>query len=396
MERGERVGARFVLDLAQHLTAHAKVFVLAPAGPTTAARETWDDVTVIRFPYFAPAHLQRLAAGEGMIATMRASKLARLQAPFFVASQLAMLPGVVRAERIDLINAHWIVPQGIVAASWRSRLRVPVVMTAHGADVAWLDRTRGGMRIGKYVFDRADGFIAVSEYLATRTEEIIGRAIPHSAIPMGVAIERFQPGVRPATLTRADGGRTLLFVGKLVPKKGVSVLVEAMHRLRATQPTLKIALIGGGPLEGDIRAQIARLGLEASIDLLGWVRNDELPSYYAAADVVCIPSIQDAHGETEGTPVVLQEAMACGAVVVASRTSGIPDVVEDGVNGWSVPPSDPDALARAITDALAASDDVRARVRIAARQTAEGHRWERVAERFADVFRVSVARARFR
>jgi phosphatidylinositol alpha-1,6-mannosyltransferase len=398
MSPDDKVSARFVLDLALHLTAHAKVFVLAPAGPRTAAREPWGDVTVLRYRYFAPARLQMLAAGEGMVATMRSSALARAQAPLLVAAQWRALPSIVRREGIDLINAHWIVPQGVTSASWRGRLRVPVVVTAHGADVAWLDRSRLGHRIARYVFDRADGFIADSQYLATRTEEIAGRSIPHAAIPMGVATWLFQPGNAPAAPPSEQTGRsarTLLFVGKLVPKKGVNVLVDALHLLRADRRDVRLLLIGGGPLEAEIRDQVARLGLGAAVEMKGWVNNHDLPAYYRTADVVCVPSVQDEHGETEGTPVVLQEAMASGALVVASRSSGIIDVVRDGENGWSVPPNDAPALARAIAAVLALDETSRCRVRAAARDTAGGHNWERVAARFAETFAESAARAKF-
>jgi phosphatidylinositol alpha-1,6-mannosyltransferase len=396
MAPDDRVSARFVLDLALHLTAHAKVFVLAPAGPNTRPRESWGDVTVLRYRYWVPASQQRLAAGEGMVATMRASPLARAQAPALVAAQWLALPRVVRRERIDLINAHWIVPQGMTAAQWRARLKVPVVVTAHGADVAWLDRTRHGRRIARYVFDRADGFIADSQYLATRTEEIVGRAIPHAAIPMGVTTSLFQPEATASATEARDARRTLLFVGKLVPKKGVSVLVDAVRLLRDSGRPIRLVLIGGGPLEADIRAQVERLGLGDTVELVGWVKNDALPTHYRAADVVCVPSVQDAAGETEGTPVVLQEAMASGAVVVASRSSGISDVVRDGVNGWSVPPGDAKALADAISGALDMTETDRERIRAAARETAGGHSWDRVAARFMETFVASAGRAAFK
>lgn len=394
MSPADATSARFVLDLAQHLTAHAKVFVLAPGGPTTSPRENWGDVTVYRFQYFVPASAQRLAAGEGMVATMRASWLARMQAPFFVASQWAQVPRIVRDERIDLINPHWIVPQGVIAAHWAARLGVPCVVTAHGADVAWLDRARTGRRVARYVFARSQGLIADSQALATRTEGLVGGPIPHAAIPMGVATSVFQPGGAPAALADGAGARTLLFVGKFVPKKGIPVLIEALARLRREGEDVRLVLIGGGPLEASLRAQVAALALEPHVTWLGWVRNHELPAFYAAADAVCVPSVQDAFGETEGTPVVLQEAMACGAIIVGSRSSGIADVVRDGENGWSVPPGDAVALAVALRGALAMAPDRRERMRAEARETAAGHSWPRVAERFMQFFRDSAQRTR--
>lgn len=394
MSADDATSARFVLDLAQHLTAHAKVFVLAPAGPSTSPRETWGDVTVLRFRYFLPPSLQRLAAGEGMVATMRASRLARIQAPFFVASQALQLPRIIRDERIDLLNPHWIVPQGLTGAYWASRLQVPSVVTAHGADVAWLDRARVGRHVARYVFDRSCGLIADSQALATRTEEILGRAIPHAAIPMGVSPTVFQAGMPTTARSDATGRRTILFVGKFVPKKGISVLLDAVHELRQRAVDVRLVLIGGGPLEAEIRAQCGQLGLNSHVELLGWVHNQALPAHYASADVVCIPSVQDAYGETEGTPVVLQEAMACGAIVVASTSSGIADVIRDGHNGWSVPPRDSLALANAIAGALAMDTATRDSMRDAARVTASGYAWPRVADRFMEFFRRAVQRTR--
>lgn len=394
MAPDDAVSARFVLDLAQHLTAHCRVTVLAPAGPRTQPWERWGDVRVRRFPYFAPPSWQTLAAGEGMVATMRASWRAKLQAPFFVASQWAMLPDLVRDEGIDLVNPHWIVPQGLTAAMWRRTLGVPTVVTAHGADVALLGRMRAGSAIGRHVFSRCEGLISDSSYLARRTEEIIGREIVHEAIPMGVATSRFQPGARPATLGAAGAVPVVLFVGKFVLKKGIPVLLEAVAELKASGRRVSLLLIGGGPLERSLRDLADGLGISDDVRFVGWVKNEELPSYYAAADIVCVPSIQDAHGETEGTPVVLQEALACGGLVVASRSSGIADVIRDGENGWSVPPGDAEALAVGIAHAIEVSGAERERVRTAARATAGEHRWERVAERYYAFFAAAATRGR--
>lgn len=391
MASDDAVTARFVLDLAQHLTAHCKVSVLAPAGPRTQSRERWGEVDVWRFQYAWPARLQALTTGEGMVARMRSSAFAKAQAPAFVAAQWAALPRVARAVGADLLNPHWIVPQGFIASGWARSLQLPMVVTAHGADVALLGRMPGGGRLGRYVFARSAGFIADSAYLARRTEEIIGQAIPHAAIPMGVETSVFAAAGDERAPHDPRGPRTLLFVGKFVPKKGISVLLDAVARLRAAGRDLRLQLIGGGPLEDALRADVARLGIGDAVAFLGWVKNHELPSRYVSADVVCVPSIEDAHGETEGTPVVLQEALACGSLIVASRSSGIGDVLRDGENGWTVPPGDAGAMAAAVARALDAPADVQRMVRAAARATAGENAWPRVAARFYERFTLAMA-----
>lgn len=393
MSADDKVSARFVLDLAQHLTAHCRVTVLAPAGPRTVPWERWGDVRVRRFPYFYPPTRQTLAAGEGIVATMRASTMAKVQAPFFVASQWALLPDLVRDEGVDVLNPHWILPQGFTAALWQRTLGVPMVVTAHGADVALLGRMPGGRAVGRFVFARAAGMIADSAYLARRTEQIVGRPVHHAAIPMGVATSIFEAAAQ-ARPRRNGDGPTVLFVGKFVPKKGIPILLEAITVLRAQGVRVRLQLIGGGPLEAVLRDEVRRRGLGGDVEFVGWVANHDLPSWYAGAAVVCVPSIEDAHGETEGTPVVLQEALSCGASVVASRSSGIGDVLRDGENGWVVPPADATALAAALRGALEAPEATRQAIRAAARATAAESAWPRVAARFYEFFTDAMSRPR--
>ncbi|HRQ78811.1 MAG TPA: glycosyltransferase [Gemmatimonadaceae bacterium] len=376
-----------MLDLAQHLTAHCRVTVLAPAGPRTQPWERWGDVRVRRFPYFYPAQAQSLASGEGMVATMRASWRAKLQAPFFVASQWAMLPDLVRDEGIDLINPHWIVPQGFTAALWRRTLGVPMVVTAHGADVAWLERSVWGRAVARRVFSVADGLAPVSVDLAARIAQRLGRQIHTAVIPMGVTLTD-RPSVDSPSAALGPRGTvpTILFVGKLVPKKGVDVLLEAVALLHRRERPVRLAIVGGGPLESALRARVHSLGIASHTEFVGWVHNARLSRYYAAADAVCLPSIRDASGETEGTPVVLLEALASGAIIVASRTGGIADVIRDGENGWLASPGDASALVDGLERALGLTASARERVRAAARATANDHRWERVAERYYTYF----------
>jgi glycosyltransferase involved in cell wall biosynthesis len=392
MSTDDKVTARFVLDLAQHLTAHCRVTVLAPAGATTPSRERWGDVDVRRFQYFWPARLQALTTGEGMVARMRSSRLAAAQAPGFVAAQWWALPRVAREVGADLLNPHWIVPQGFLAAGWARALGLPMVVTAHGADVAWLDRSAWGRGVARRVLDASQGFIADSEELAVRAERRAGRAVPHHAIPMGVSLTRLQTGPRPPELGADDGRPLLLFVGKLVPKKGVDVLLRAVAALREGGLALRCAIIGGGPLEAPLRALSAELGIADRVEFLGWVSNDRLGAFYSAATVVCVPSVRDAAGETEGTPVVLMEALATGALVVASASSGIRDVIRDGENGWLVPPGEVPPLAAALRAALDVPAERRRVIGAAAAATAGEHTWPRVAERFYGVFADAYAR----
>ena len=380
----DAVSARFVFDLAHRLCRHYRVHVLAPDAPGIPKREDRDGVTVHRFTYFLPRSLQILARGEGALANVRSGRLAKLQIPLLVLSQMIALPRVVRRHGIELVNSHWVVPQGFTGAVWRRTIGVPHVVTCHAAGVFLLRRRHAGRAIARFVSDRTDLFLPGSRYLLRAFEDVVGRPLPHRVIPMGVDSRGFRPDVDPTPIRQryAPGGEKLiLFVGKLVPKKGVDVLLSALARLEGNS---RLIVVGGGPLEGAIDARIRELGLTERVARTGWLRNDELPSYYAAADVVCVPSVIDPHGETEGMPVVVQESLACGKALVASDVSGIPDLVQDRVNGFLVPARDAEGLASALRRALAMPPD--SPMHRAARRTAEDHSWERIAERYTDAF----------
>lgn len=159
---------------------------------------------------------------------------------------------------------------------------------------------------------------------------------------------------------RADRGRTgrLLFVGRLVPVKGVSLLLEAFAALQEDYRGARLTLIGDGPERTALEGRAAQLGV--AVDFAGYRSQDEVASALADSDLFVLPSF------AEGVPVVLMEAMASGLPVVTTRIAGIPELVEDGVSGLVLPPGDPAALGGAIAQLLS-DPDLRARMGAAGR-----------------------------
>ncbi len=152
---------------------------------------------------------------------------------------------------------------------------------------------------------------------------------------------------RPERETAAAGLR-LLSVGSLQAYKGHRVLVQACAQLRDRGVRLHCRILGGGGLAPALRRQIAALGLHAQVELAGAVTESEVAAALAQADVFVLPSIVAPSGQMEGIPVALMEAMAAGLPVVASRLSGIPELIRDGCDGLLVPPGDAEALAQAV------------------------------------------------
>ncbi len=149
-------------------------------------------------------------------------------------------------------------------------------------------------------------------------------------------------GVEPARYGRDPdraADRRLVFVGRLAAVKGVPVLLEALARLRGTDGEVTLTLVGDGPERGWIEERIQALGLEGAVTITGYLSQAEVAGELAKADVFVLASF------AEGVPVVLMEAMATGLPVVTTRIAGIPELVEDGVSGFVVPPGDAATLA---------------------------------------------------
>lgn len=161
-----------------------------------------------------------------------------------------------------------------------------------------------------------------------------------------VRIAEFRP------LPPAIGSRRFVALGRLVAKKGFGVLVDAAATLRQRGYDFHVDVFGSGPEEERLRALIAGHGVESEVHLKGSYDNGRLPAILRDCLALVVPSVVTETGDMDGVPTVIYEAMALGRPVVASRLSGIPEIVRDGVNGVLVPPGDPGALADAMAGLL--------------------------------------------
>ncbi|HTW08971.1 MAG TPA: glycosyltransferase [Acidimicrobiales bacterium] len=155
-----------------------------------------------------------------------------------------------------------------------------------------------------------------------------------------------------------------LCVSRLVPGKGLELLVDAISELAGRGTTVELTIVGDGPLEASLRDRGDRLGIAGQLRLVGAVGQDDMPGYYRENDVFCLPSF------AEGVPVVLMEAMATGRPVVATRITGVPELVEDGISGLLVVPGSVGELVRAL-ERLAADPELRAEMGMAGRKKVE-------------------------
>jgi glycosyltransferase involved in cell wall biosynthesis len=248
---------------------------------------------------------------------------------------------------------------------------IPMVVTFHGYDLAETYAVSAGLNSWIYgkrrpsLFKQADRIVAVSE---NHRDKLVGMGADARKIVVhhiGVDVERFSP----APLIARDG--TVLAVGRMVEKKGLSGLVSAMARVQETRPDAKLEVIGDGPLREALTAQAADQGVR--VEFLGAQPSDVVRDAMKRARVFALPSVTSAAGDTEAVTIAMLEAMASGAPVVASRHAGIPEAIEDSISGLLVEERDVDGLATALLRVLA-DDDVWHRLSTGGR--------DRVADRF--------------
>lgn len=384
---------RFVYDLCTALAEHCEVTALVPDAPGAARHERLGAVEVHRFPYFLPRGAQKLAYGAGIGGNLRSSPLTAFQVPTFLLCEAAATRALVRKRRIDLVNSHWLLPQGLsTALSGIHKTGVRHVATLHGGDAYLVRRLPFRRAITRYVVERSDALLAVSSNVRRHLDDALGRASNATLQPMGVDVERFRA---PATGVKSRFRDYILSVGRLVEIKGIASLIHALRRVREQRGEIGLVLVGSGPLEGSLRSLARDLGLEDAVEFTGALSHEGVAGHLQRCRVAVVSSVVLESGRAEGMPTVVPEALAAGALLVATRAGGVPDVVSDGVNGWLARPGDVDDLAAKILIALEAGADANAStgssVRAAAARSADALDWSRVAARYLEIFEGALA-----
>ena len=256
----------------------------------------------------------------------------------------------LRARAPRLVYAHF-APDGYAAMQLADRLGVPLVTALHGYDVTMSDKAMGATRLGReYLSGRAALqkmgalFLSCSAFVRKRGLELgypAERTIVHS---IGVDVERFKP---PSAKRRE---KVVLFVARLVEKKGGANLIDAMAEVQRQDPAAELVVIGAGPLRLDYERRAAGLGVRCRF--LGTQPAEVVREWMGRAAVFCVPSVVASSGDAEGFGMVFIEAQAMGLPVVSTQSGGIPEAVKDGETGLLVTERDSRALAEAILNLL--------------------------------------------
>ena len=356
----------FVRDLASHEAREFDTVVLVPRVPGAPAVERVDGLVVRRFGYF-PRRWEGLADGA-ILENLRRRRTAWLQVLPFLAAEALALRRAVRTHRPDVLHVHWVIPQGIAALL--AGRRVPWLVTTLGGDVYGLSDPVSRL-VKRAVLSRAGAVTAMNSEMAERLLDLGAPATQVQVLPMGADVTGVRDGG--AGVEREPG--RILFVGRLVEKKGLAVLLAALRRMGVEGWTLDV--VGDGPLRAELAAAAAGL----PVRFHGALSRRELAVEYAKAEITVVPSVAASSGDQDGLPVALLEAMAAGCAVVGSRISGIDAALVDGVSGVLVPPGDVAALAGAVSGLLAEPEQ-RAKLGAEARSRAEEFSVASVGDRY--------------
>jgi glycosyltransferase involved in cell wall biosynthesis len=372
-----------------------KVLVLTPHTSGTLSHEERDGVVISRFKYFYPTKFQNLAYGGGMPYNFKRSTLAKFQLPLFVLSELYHTLKIVYFEHVDVVNSHWLIPQGFVGAICKKAFKISHIATLHSSEVTLLRKMPFGGTIAQFIAANSDCIVSVSKH---RADEFVSLMTPKFRekcrqktliVPMGINSRISQTQVDAKDLRRKyhiNSKYVVLFVGRLVEVKGCEYLIESFKKVIKHQNDTLLLIVGRGPLEGDLKKTVLENNLNLCVRFEGFVEHDKIWDYYNLADIVVIPSIVDSSGYEEGLPVTLLEALAAGKALIGTNTNGICEVIRNGENGLLVNQKNPEQLADKIIGLLN-NDSLRDSLSQNALVCARNYDWDLIGEKYAAVIR---------
>lgn len=244
-------------------------------------------------------------------------------------------------------------------------LGIPLLVTFHGFDASSLLSDKNYTRELPGLFEYAS-VITVSENMAKRLEPF---GLDRSKLDVhyiGVPVDNFKYTGRAPVASKMAAGETVEFlqVSNFVEKKGHRYTIEAFARLIENYPGARLTLAGDGPLRPRIESRCAELGIGEKVKFVGRVTSIEVASLMRGADVFVHHSVTGADGDMEGLPTVLMEAMSTGLLAISTNHSGIPELIDNGKDGYLVDEGDVDAYARVLADLVNSDAEMGKRARL--------------------------------
>lgn len=287
------------------------------------------------------------------------------------------MTALFRKYRFDVIHMFQVFETGCAAYLFRKAFRVPLLISLVGWDTydPHIKLAKRHLFLIRKVMNASSLVTAPSRFQAEAANKQ-GYRRDIVLVPLGSSmhdrVDRAHPDLKKGL--HLEGKKIVLSVQRLHPRKGLEDLLAAIPAILAGQKDAHFILVGEGPEEKRLKSQARALGIEAHLTFTGFVPDDDLPSYYAAADLFVLPTLYESFG------LVYADALSFGVPVVTTETSGALDIIE-ARNGILVPVKDPEKLGRAVVEALHKPWDKKA-----IRESAERFRWDHLVEKYKELY----------
>lgn len=353
----EDIAAPFMDGVASGMVKNDNnVFVLAPFSPRFARGAKKKKYKLLTYKYAPFNSWHKLGYSETLTDDKSLKLSGYLLSPLMFICGIISLYRLVKKEKIDIINAHWILPNGFIASIVSVLTGVPVVSTLPGSDVYMVQKNFLFKWMGRFAARTAKAITSNSPQLIEDLKGLTGvNENKFFPIVYGVNPRKFKPTRRNLEKIRRKlkvkkEQKVVLGVGRLVAKKGFRYLVEAASSILKKHPNTVFVVIGEGEQKKILEELSVKLKVARNFRFLGKINYKDLVSYYNFADVFILPSIRDEEGNLDDQSVSVVEAMACGKPIVTTDFPGYRIVVENGRNGFLVKEKRSDLIVRALND----------------------------------------------
>lgn len=311
----------FVHELNKRLAKEHQIFSLAPSYPGAKCKEIIDDVIVIRYRYFFSS-METLCYRGGILPNIKKYKWKFLLVPFLL---IGMAIAVIRIHKKidpDLVHNHWILPQGIIWAILSKLIfkQTPAIVTSHGGDLFSL---KGYFleKLKKYSLRQHFKICVVSKAMQTEAKNLGIDPEQIKVIPMGVDLTNtFVP---PPESKERQG---IIFIGRLVSKKGVNYLLEAYKTILESHPNIALKIVGEGPEEPTLIALSKRLNIADKVKFLGAKDQTSVREHLQNSKYAIFPSIITNSGDKEGLGLTIIEALGCDCITITTQQDAFNDI----------------------------------------------------------------------
>lgn len=288
---------------------------------------------------------------------------------------------LIRSLKPDIVHAQSI-RRGLACVLAKKLFKIPCVVWGQGSDVYLPWRFKSFY--SKIVLSEANVLIALTEYMKRKMIKLLGKERNNIfVLPNGIDLELFSNYSEKNInnmINLKKNFRIILYVGRLEPVKGVKYLIESLVFLKNKGiSNVKLLIIGEGTYRKFCEELVKKLHLEDFVVFLGSVPHEEVPAYMALADVLVLPSL------SEGFGIVLLEAMAMGLPIIATKVTGLTEIVEDGENGFLVEPHNPLEIAEKCY-ILLTNDDIRNKISENNRKKAKKYEWKKIIDKLEKIY----------